>query len=229
MHYTLKTKSSLVLIILCLGSMHFAKAQNKKSGEIGVSLGGGYYLGEYNTTPFIGTKIAAGAFYRHTFDTRFAVTGNLFYSKLSGKESNSDYITNGNAPQNFKNTIYEFTPVAEFNFIPFLPGKPKKYYFTPYVFAGLGVAYYPTDYTQFVFNLPFGVGAKYCLGQKFVFAVFAGMRKTFSDKLDYEYSPPTTNNPVDQWGYTGNKDWYSIFGLSLSYKINYRMKCPAFD
>lgn len=225
-------KLSFFTLVLLLVAFNVTNAINQnRTGEIGISLGGTYYLGEYNKTPFIGTNLSAGAFYRHNIDTRFSLTGNVFYGKLSGKEENSAFIVGENAPKSFNNTFYEFSPVMEFNFTRFVAGKPQKYYFTPYVFAGGAAAYYPKGETKFILSIPFGMGVKYNLNHRFIFSAFAGMRKTFTDKIDYEYTPPshTDINPYKQWGYTGNKDWYSVFGFSLSYKINYRMKCPAFD
>lgn len=221
-----------VSIITCLLFSINCMSQHNKSGEIGVSAGGTYYLGEFNKTPFVGTNISAGAFYRHTIDTRFAVTGSFYYGKLSGKEEKSDFMVSDGTEPAFKRSFFEISPVVEFNFLPFLPGKPNKYYYTPYVFAGLATAYYPKGDKPYILSMPFGMGAKFNINHRYLFGFFMGMRKTFldaGDMLDYKYEPPNIDNATKQWGYKSNKDWYSIFGISLSYKINYRMKCPAFD
>ncbi len=122
----------------------------------------------------------------------------------------------------------------EYNFLPFLAAYKKTKY-TPYVFAGMGLTFYSKTgpaFQQFpMFVLPFGVGFKYNLYQNLCLGFQIGMRKTFSDKMDDEYNFQSLIdfNRISQYGYEGNKDWYSMFGFYLSYKIKYRAKCPAFD
>jgi len=218
-------KKSAFLLLLCVVSFT-SYAQSKKSGEVGISVGGSYYLGELNKTAFVGTNISAGAFYRHTIDTRYAITGEFTYGTLSGDMENTVFKHGG--IETFKKHFYEIGGIGEFNFKPFLPGN-KKYIYTPYVFAGLACAYYPKGTTEFILNIPFGIGVKYNLNTNFILGGFMGMHKTFTDNIDYAYVPPSETNVIKQWGYEGNKDLYSVFGVTLSYKIKYSMKCPAFD
>lgn len=229
MYFPLKYSSKLFLIaLLFVCSMHLS-AQHKKSGEIGISAGGSYYLGDINKIPFVGTKISAGAFYRHTFNTRYAVKGVFNYGSLAAEDSKSSNDFQIARNKSFNNTFYELATLAEYNFIPFLPAS-KKHIYTPYVFAGLSVMYYPGgESTKIIVSVPFGVGFKYNINTELVFEAYIGMRKTYTDNIDFNYNPPTTNRAFKQYGYAGNKDWYSVFGVSLSYKIKYRMKCPAFD
>ena len=227
MPFQLKYTSKLFILLLLAAVSSNAFGQNKKSGEIGIVLGGSYYMGELNKTPLVGTKLSAGAFYRHTFDTRFAVNGNFTYGKLAGDAENTAF--ENPSIQSFNNPFYELGGVAEFNFIPFLPGN-KKYFSTPYVFAGFATAYYPGGRKKFLYNIPFGVGVKHNLNTNFILAAHVALHKTFNDEIDYFYLPkPNDSNGIKQWGYVANKDWYSIFGVTLSYKIKYSVKCPAFD
>ncbi len=229
MHTAYKNLTKLTIILLFCFLNTPLKAQMKKSGEIGVSVGGSFYLGDINKIPFLGTKISAGVLYRHTIDTRFAITGSFTYGKLSGDDANSSNDFQIERNKSFNNPFYELAAVGEFNFMRFLPAK-KNYIYTPYVFAGVGGIYYPNgESSNFIFSIPFGVGVKYNINRKIIFGAFAGMRKTFNDDIDFDYTPPTPGHPFKQYGYAGNKDWYSVFGISLSYKIKYRMKCPAFD
>jgi len=232
MQFLKKYFANTILIIILLAAVSFGSlGQNKKSGEIGISLGGSYYLGELNKTPFVGTKLSAGAFYRHTFDTRYAIKGNFTYGTLSGDAENTVFVNPGIV--SFKNRLFELSGTGEFNFIPYLPGN-KKYIYTPYVFAGVATAFYLGGEKSFIYSIPFGMGVKYNLNDNFMLGAFIGMHKTIikthNDNLDYEYYPkPTAAEPIKQWSYDGNKDWYSVFGVSLSYKIKYSIKCPAFD
>lgn len=219
------TNKHLLLLLLSITIFNSnVLSQEKRSGELGVALGGSYYLGEINKIPFVGTRPAVGVLYRHTFDTRLAITGNFTYGRLAGNaKPNSYYQYDGD--KSFNSSFYELSAVGEFNFIPFLPGK-KKYVYTPYIFAGVSEIYYKRDnyLYKFIFSIPFGVGVKYNINTKFIFGAFIGMRKTFFDYMDYK---PRNNDK--QVYYAGNKDWYSVFGVSLSYKIKYNAKCPAFD
>ncbi len=229
MHTIYKYLPKLITVLLFCILITPLKAQMKKSGEIGVSVGGSYYLGDINKIPFVGTKLSVGALYRHTIDTRLALTGVFTYGKLSGDDAKSNNSFQIERNKSFNNAFYELGAVGEFNFTRFLPAN-KNYIYTPYVFAGLGGFYYPNgEKSKFILNIPFGIGVKYNINRKIIFGAFAGMRKTFNDDIDFEYTPPTPGHTFKQYGYAGNKDWYSVFGISLSYKIKYPMNCPAFD
>jgi hypothetical protein len=220
-------KFVLFVITIILFSINGLQAQTKKSGEVGLFAGGSFYLGELNKVPFAESKLAFGAFYRHTFDSRFSARGNFNYGHLAGDSTHADIAYQNN--RSFNNPFYELNGQLEFNFKPYTPTN-KKTKFTPYVFAGAGFMYYPKGTKTFIFNIPFGVGVKYNVYGNFICGADFGMRKTFTDAIDYPYNnPPSINNPEKQMGYTGTKDWYSVFGVYLSYKIKYRQKCPAFD
>ncbi len=220
---------NLFLIIIFITLFNYnTSAQRKDSGELGISAGGTFYLGDINKIPFAGTRLSAAAFYRHNINPRYSLTGTFTYGTLYADDAKSKNVFQQQRNKSFKRSFYELSAVTEFNFIPFLPCD-KKYYYTPYVFAGLAVAYYPDGSSMFITSIPFGIGFKNTINKNWVFGFYAGMRKTFTDKLDFTYIPPTENAPKKQKGYAGNDDWYSVFGISLSYKINYRLKCPAFD
>jgi len=219
------SKFILSIILLIVFFTNAIQGQTRKSGEFGLTAGGSYYLGDLNKIPFVGTKLAFGAFYRHTIDSRFSVRGNLNYGHLAGDASEIKYAFPTN--YTFNNSFYELNGLFEFNFMPYTPTS-KKTKFTPYVSAGAGLIYYPKGAKQFIFTIPFGVGAKYNIYKNFMLGADIGMRKTLRDDLDYPYSPPAGDNPL-QNNYAGTKDWYSVFGVYLSYKIKYREKCPAFD
>jgi len=216
-------------------------AQDKRSGEIGITVGGSYMLGDINKIPFMETNFSGGAFFRHTIDTRLAINTNLTYGKLTGSDAkyNNGYQKARN--KSFNSDFWEVGATGEFNFIPFLPAR-RNYTYTPYIFAGVSTCYYPggTDPTEtitgggvyrnkFIFTIPFGMGLKYNIDEDFILSGFIGMRKTFNDYLDFHYTPPSPNRAEKQIAYRNNYDWFSVFGISLSYKIIYKVKCPAFD
>lgn len=97
-----------------------------------------------------------------------------------------------------------------------------------------------SPYAAYSFSIPFGVGVKVSLAQRLGLQVFWEMHKTFTDYLDdvsstyYRQgvlidendveglmSDPTQNHtPGMQRGNSKNQDWYSFFGVSLTYKFN---------
>ncbi len=203
-------------------------SQGKKTGEIGLFAGGSYYIGELNNTPFIGTLPAGGAFYRHNFDTRFALKGIATIGKIGadGKKINGDQFA-------FNQLFYDVSASGEFNFFQYLPAN-KKYYFTPYAHAGIGFLFYKGAQSVSgknvpYINIPFGAGVKFNFNERWSWGVEYTIKKTFNDNLDYSYAIPTETMPIKQEGYQGTKDWIHVFGVSVTHKIKYRAKCPAFD
>lgn len=110
------------------------------------------------------------------------------------------------------------------------------------------------SYSYYVFSIPFGVGVKYSFSKHIGASVEWGMRKTFTDYLDdvsttyylnsseigpddpsysdLQYSDPNMNHEAGmQRGDSKTDDWYSFFGLTLTYHINLinRNKCSDFQ
>ncbi|MGE4287438.1 MAG: DUF6089 family protein [Salinivirgaceae bacterium] len=204
--------------------------QFQKSAEVGVTVGGSYYLGDLNKIPGVSSKLAFGAFYKHNINKRFSLKGQMQYGTLASEAKPDDVFTqlNPGTVTSFNNTFYDLNASLEYNFNHFIAAN-NKYNYTPYIFAGLGFMYYPKGATPFLPALPFGLGVKFNLFKNFIAGANFTMNKTFTDNLDYIYTPPSETNIFKQYGYNGNSDWYSVCGIYLSYKINYRVKCPAFD
>ncbi|MFZ4563705.1 MAG: hypothetical protein ACOYNU_10035, partial [Bacteroidales bacterium] len=97
-----------------------------------------------------------------------------------------------------------------------------------------------TPYASFNFSIPFGLGAKFSLASRLGLQVYWEMHKTFTDYLDdvsttyyldgpsinpndqqSMLSDPTRNHtPGMQRGNEKNNDWYSVLGISITYKFN---------
>lgn len=211
-----------LILLLFIVLANISSAQKPRSASVGIALSGVSYLGDLNKIPFQDLSYGVGGFYRHTIDSRFLLSVSASYLKIKG----SGQLFNGSIDQSFSNTAYDLSGTLEFNFKPFLVGN-KKYKDTPYVFAGLGTAYYTNTYIPFLISIPFGFGYKVNLTNHLIMGATYSFRKTFTDKLDY--LPFEVSGAVKQNNYFGNADWFTVFGIYLAYKINYRMKCPAFD
>jgi hypothetical protein len=105
-------------------------------------------------------------------------------------------------------------------------------------------------YKTFSMAMPFGIGFKYSLTKKLGFAFEWGMRKTITDYIDdvsttyyldgesidpgntaQILSDPTRNHkPGMMRGNPRTKDWYSFFGVSVTYKFDLfrQYKCVDF-
>lgn len=104
-----------------------------------------------------------------------------------------------------------------------------------------------SPYNKWGVAFPFGFGFKYSVSEKVGLAFEWGMRKTFTDYLDdvsstyylvgseidpnnaaQVHSDPTMiHEPYMQRGDSKTWDWYSFFGVTVTYKINLRsrLKC----
>jgi len=94
-------------------------------------------------------------------------------------------------------------------------------------------------YSLVGFNIPFGIGVKVGISRKIGMAVFWEMHKTFSDYLDdisttyyldgavidpndpqqYLSDPTMSYQPGMQRGNSRNQDWYSFYGITITYKF----------
>ncbi|MEO6884531.1 MAG: DUF6089 family protein [Bacteroidia bacterium] len=180
----------------------------ERSNEIGIFLGGSFYIGELNPAPsgfFDGfTKPAGGVLFRHNFSERFALRANLLFGTLEGDDSYSNVLASRDRNLSFKSPVDELSVQWEFNFLPYAIGD-KKHTFTPYIFIGLGVfkfnpqasvngnwvALQPlhTEGQGKAYNLiqpsiPFGVGIKMSFSKTIGLGFEWGMRKTFTGYID---------------------------------------------
>lgn len=218
----------LIIITFTLIFCNNSFSQVKKCGEVGFSVGGSFYLGDVNKVPFKSPRIGGGIFYRHTFDTRYAVRGSLNYLNIAGKDSKSNDEFQQARNHSFKQMIFEANAAGEFNFMPFLPANPK-YDYSPYVHAGMGAGFLPNGEKNYILTIPFGVGVKYNMNRDFTISAEGSFYKTFTDHLDGFEKESTENYLYKQRFYEGNMDWFSFFSIKMAYKIKYKMKCPAFD
>ncbi len=188
-------------------------AKGKNSAELGVFLGGSYYIGDLNQTKqFLFTKPAGGIIFRYNINHRFAARANILIGTIEGHDSYSSSASQKQRNLNFKSPIDEVSAQIEFNFLNYKIGIEKEK-FTPYIFLGIGlfnfnpqgqlpngnwVALQPLrtegeglpdgskskPYKLTQISIPFGFGVKTCVAQRLGLTFEWGMRKTFTDYLD---------------------------------------------
>lgn len=213
----------LVLSAFVLSIASFAQEENMyvpqpislkvSSAEIGIFLGGSYYIGDLNPVGHFNrfTRPAAGGLYRMNFNSRLSAKAIGSFGIIEADDSFSLSESHRNRNLNFKSKITEFAVEGEFNFLPFKTGNKKLAITSPYIFAGMAVYHYsPTGYyngswhnlqplgtegqgTTFgpsrsysltQFSIPFGVGFKVNTAKRVGINFEWGLRKTFNDYLD---------------------------------------------
>lgn len=128
----------LFFILFIVGLYNSSQAQSfTPSTEIGVMLGGSYYIGDLNDQHFALTQPAIGLAYRQNLNRRFTVKGTVWAGEIRGndKENNVD-TAKINRNLHFKSPIYELSGQIEFNFLEYETGN-WRYPFSPFVFTGI--------------------------------------------------------------------------------------------
>jgi hypothetical protein len=238
----------LFIIFLAIG------VSAQRSSEIGLSVGGSYYVGELNpATPFVNTKPALGIFYRRNLNSRLALQVHALRGSLAGDGKSAVYAQDSNL--NFKTNVTEFAAQFEVNFFDFSIGSQRDK-ISPYIFGGVGVFLFkPTgvingnrqnlrplhtegqggasglkEYSLTQLCFPFGLGVKYSLGPSLGLGMEWGMRKTTTDYIDDISTVfPSGPNAGLQRGNSKNNDWYSFAMISISYKLRLFEKANCLD
>lgn len=207
--------SCRLLPLLCLSLNSFCQP----GGEIGVSGGTGYYLGEYNARHFSNRQTYVSGLYRYNLNDRFALRLNAGFSKMDVRDVK--LLPNGTEvyPDGFQGKVRDFSLMLEFNFRSFLVRKTEKSsWWSPYTLAGVGIF---TAGDVGCLSVPLGVGMKFNLFRQWSCGVEWTTRKLFSDKVD---------GLADPWG-TGetnfifNKDWFFVAGFTLTYRFPMNPEC----
>ena len=198
----------LKYILLAVVFLSFYKA-DAQYNEVGFMVGGSNYKGELSrhlfNTDFI--HPAVGIFYRHNRDRHWSWKIELNYGKISGDDKKASTPFELDRNLSFYSHILEFSPVIEFNFLPFETGR-NDYPFTPYLFTGLTVFHFNPKaklgnndfelqplgtegqgingvkpYRRVQIAIPMGGGIKISVG-KFGIGLEVGARRTYTDYLD---------------------------------------------
>jgi hypothetical protein len=193
--------------------LYTSTAFSQRSLELGIFLGGSFYLGELNPDGFFNefTRVAAGAAVRYNINNRLSARANLFFGQVTADDSQSLSSSQRERNLNFKSPIDELSVQAEFNFLEYDMGDPK-HPFSPYIFAGAGVfemnpqaitgnnqtvalqplgtegqgtsANHVKPYSLTQACIPFGLGIKANFSKTVCISIEWGMRKLFTGYLD---------------------------------------------
>ena len=208
-------KIRFLLIMCCLGFLSQASAQfdDPKTLEVGPHAGVSYYMGDLNPMiPFAMSQLEYGGVVRFNYNNRWTFRADYAYATVKA----SDEVIQWRPERglNFTSKIHDASFVAEFNFLEYYTGNPKKNV-SPYIFGGISVFYY-TAFAQVAdtlidlsdhqtepipdepnwrdkafgktspigVSIPFGFGVKLSLSQHMAATVEWRMQKTLTDYLD---------------------------------------------
>ncbi|GHB30436.1 type IX secretion system protein PorG [Mongoliitalea lutea] len=219
--------------------------------DLGGGLGVAAYSGEIVRRLDQGRVGLQGTFFgRRNFDNVWSLRGGLSFARISAADS----ITRLDPAAVyrdafFKGNIWEASAVMEYHFLDFMHPQAQ-FRFSPYGFFGLGFTYYSGEGRSFLLEqperyrtttpvIPFGLGIKYRLNDRWILAAELGFRATFTDNLDKiegnlnvipRFEPPANGQP-QAFGYNAanysDRDWYYFFGLTISYSLS-SVKCYAY-
>jgi hypothetical protein len=107
----------LIILVINTSLLSQQKRRNFRQHELGILLGGSYYIGDLNTSKqFNLSQPATGVFYRFTPNYRYAFRGGVNFGSIMGDDSQSENEDQIQRNLNFKSDIIEFNAIAEFNF-----------------------------------------------------------------------------------------------------------------
>lgn len=217
-----------LLISLFVLSISVVSNAQQQTADIGLFGGASVPLSDYSNVKFFQSiNPAYGVLYRYNFNSRYSLRINGLYGTVGSNGFLNDLTT----PIGFNKTVAGLSAMFEINYLDFLIGE-ERMKFSPYVYYGLGLTYYPGANGQMIItgNIPIGTGVKYAFAKRWAVGAELAGHKLFNDELD------NLNNPYEN-GYLGkvndywhNNDWITYFGLTLTYKFYWGKKpCPAYN
>ncbi|MDO8927519.1 MAG: DUF6089 family protein [Bacteroidota bacterium] len=240
-----------LLMVFLIGLMVF-EAHGQQSVDIGFFGGSGTYFGDMTKTEWQKSiSPAYGAFMRFNFNPRYGLRFNVLNGNIGAVGEFDSQTWNANPTDrswDFNKNVLDISLQFEFNYFKYIVGDKATPYST-YLFGGVGMQMYnytmdltrlgsivhPTYFNNadksgrvFTPTIPFGLGFKFNLSKRIGLGIEAGMRKTFSDKLDnlddplsYEITGGELVKYTDQ---IHNNDWTAYLGGHLVYKLIYGNK-----
>ncbi len=200
--------------------------------SLGVLGGTAHYMGDFNkTNPFYSPSIGYGLMAKFDANKRYSVKFAMIKQSLKGSMKDFEDFNYPKAPgglitkERFKSTFWDISATLEFNFIPYDVFNPRKENLTPFVFLGFGTDFFMSDENfNFPLTIPFGLGIKYNIFERFSIGFEWNFRKVFFDSMDGVNTIKGNTSTIH------NDDWYQMGFLFISYKpFSRQIKCPAYE
>ena len=203
----------LILGLLAAFGQANAQFDDPKTLEVGPHVGVSYYMGDLNPMlPFAMADLQVGGVVRYKYNNRWTFRADYTYATVKADDEIIKWRPDRGL--NFTSKIHDLSLVAEFNFLEYYTGNPKKNV-SPYIFGGISVfkstAYADVDGTlvdlgdhlteaapsdskwydkafcktsPIGVSIPFGMGVKFSFSRHVAATVEWRMHKTFTDYLD---------------------------------------------
>lgn len=222
-------KLNIKVIFWILWMLGAASASGQRAAETGIFLGASNYQGEFSPTFLFmkETRPAFGLLYNRFIDPNWCISGALSLGRIGGSDSNLSPETQRYRNYSFRAGLLELAVNVQYH--PW--GKPRLnaagLFFprvSPYIASGIGVAFAeakisslstqnivspePDDQNTF-FSIPMTLGLRFVLSERLTLTGEFSQRAVFSDYLD----------GVSQRGNPETNDWYSRFGLGITYTL----------
>ena len=254
-------KRTILLFFLCSPFILFSQGF-----EVGLMAGVSSYQGDLGPSNLKITPgkfhAAFGAFGRYNINDFFAARLSINYGTISGDDAKEGRKRN----LSFRSDLLEFTVTGEWNILGYQPYGLAKV-FSPYIYAGIGFFHFNPrtqyegewvelqplgtegqsmpgfegKYGLVELAIPFGLGVKYAINDKWNVGLEFGWRKTFSDYLDDVSGDYVDNEQLiagngelaaalanrsgepipggTQRGNDARSDWYMVGGITISYNF----------
>ncbi len=198
----------LFILTLVIGCASFGQVN-----EIGITVGGSYYIGDINPYRHFPkhTALTGGILFRHNLTDRLAIRFQGIYGALEAYDSDSKDTLQWIRNLHFRSRLIEGSLLFEINFFKYRARSKDGKFWTPFVFGGIAYfranpqAYFDdqwwdlqplgtegqgttakpdTDYYPVDhLSIPFGAGLKFNVG-RMDFQLEWGMRRTYTDYID---------------------------------------------
>ena len=272
--------SAILLALLLFAALPLRSQIWLGKSEIGVTVGGMNYIGDLNNQSMFGkVNLAYGGLFRYNFDERWSMRLDIDYGHVEGGNpdyivrrnlSFRSHIFEGALraefnffPFSMRDDQFDWTPYI-FGGIGFFSFNPTAFYTDPingtqgwYDLQPLGTEGQNmplltgrSPYSLMQFNMPFGLGFKYCPSKSFTLSLEYGFRKTWTDYIDdvsttyvdgelikyyggsngsvaqgladrsNEVEPGFVNAPGIKRGDDTLDDWYAYFSVCMTLKFD---------
>ena len=212
----------IVTCILLMAAVLGIKAQDdpEYKMEIGGGVGLVNYLGDYNGNLLKNMQPMGTVLAKYRPNPWMAWTFSIGYGKLKGDISGAEtWMPETEKKQkSFNNGLVDGGVRFEYNFWAYGTGREYRGAkpWAPFLTLGVGISHASlTDGSATDFNLPFGAGVKYKIGERLNLTGEWRIHFTGSDRLDGVEDP----HGIKSSGLFKNTDCYSVLQLSLTYDI----------
>jgi hypothetical protein len=216
----MKTLRLLLLLIPLSVSV-----SGQRNSDYGVFAGVSSYFGDINTSRLLYSPLPAGGiFYRLNLNPREAIRVNIFLGGIRGSDLDFKNAYQQARAASFSGSVGEAAAQFEFNFLPYSTDG-KKWDYTPYLAAGVGVAFVNSPGTTYTPVIPFSAGFKVNIYKNIGLEAEYGFRKTFYDNFDglIDFIAPADHGKIH------NNDWYTFTGVAITWKLYNKLAgCPAY-